>query len=356
MYESSLTAAHRARGVALSPFKGALLPEAFGPLADEVAAASGGAALADLGWLGHVRASGRHRQRFLHAMCTCQVKTLTAGDGNFGMVLDGKGKLVAQFVVDAEAEALRLELGREDAERTVAQLLRYKVADLVDFAVEPGRAVLALVGPKAADVLSAAGLGALPGDAAFAFVDTTLGEIAARVRRTAHRLGLAGFDVTVAAEDAVAAWSALEGAGATPVGGRAWDALRVRSGSPIDGVDVDDTNVPLEAPRLAEYLDWNKGCYLGQEVVCMMNDRGQPPRLLRGLALPGGAPLAPGTELLSAPDGGKAVARLGTIAELPGHAAPVALAVVKRKHAAPGTELYLPDGQVATVLELPLGA
>ncbi|TNF29804.1 MAG: hypothetical protein EP329_14810, partial [Deltaproteobacteria bacterium] len=184
MNESSLTAAHRARGVALSPFKGALIPDAFGPLADEVAAATSGAALADLGWLGHVQVTGRHRQRFLHAKCTCQVTALQAGQGNFGMVLDDKGKLIAQFVVDVEADALRMELGREDAERTVAHLLRYKVADRVDFAPEPGLAVLALVGPRAADVLGQAGLSALPGDAAYAFVDATLAGIPARVRRT----------------------------------------------------------------------------------------------------------------------------------------------------------------------------
>lgn len=357
MYESPLTAAHRERGASLRPFKGALVPDAFGELAAEVTAAREGAAVVDLAWLAHVRVTGRHRQRFVHAMCTCQVKALTPGDGNFGMVLEGKGKLIAQFHVDAEADALRLELAREDAEATVAQLLRFRVADLVDFNQDPGRTVLSVVGPAAGDTLSRAGAPVAPLEREYAFIDTTLGDVAARVRRNAGRVGLPGFDVTVAAEDAPRAWDALLAAGAAPLGQAAWDALRVAGGYPVDGVDVDATNVPLEAERLAATIDWKKGCYLGQEVVCMMNDRGQPGRILRGLALPAGPTpeLAPGTELVGAPGEDKAVARLGTIARLPGRDAAVALAVVKRKHAEPGTTLYLPDGRAATVLALPLG-
>ena len=356
MYESPLTAAHRARGASLRPFKGALVPEAFGALAAEVTAAREGAAVVDLAWLAHVRVTGRHRQRFVHAMCTCQVKALAAGQGNFGMFLDAKGKLVAQFHLDVEAEALRLELGREEVERALQQLVRHRVADLVAFDVDPTRAVLAVVGPAAAAALSRAGidLGGLADDRAF--VDTALSGVPARVRKNGGRVGLPGWDLTVAAEDAPAAWDALLAAGVTPIGQAAWDALRVAGGYPLDTVDMDEANVPLESERLGATIDWKKGCYIGQEVVCMMHDLGQPNRVLCGVVLPDGAPpdLAPGAELHADPDGGKAVARLGTIARVPGRPGPIALAVVKRKHADPGTIIYLPDGRAATVVALPL--
>ncbi|TNF22931.1 MAG: hypothetical protein EP329_28065 [Deltaproteobacteria bacterium] len=87
----------------------------------------------------------------------------------------------------------------------------------------------------------------------------------------------------------------------------------------------------------------------------MMNDRGQPSRLLRGVALFEGPAPAPGAELFAAPGDDKAVARLGTTAQLPGHAELLGLAVVKRKQAAPDTVLYLADGRAARVLALPLG-
>jgi len=355
MHETPLSDAHRAAQVPLVPFKGALVPLAFGPLADALAAARDGA-VADLAWLGHVRVTGRHRARFLHAMSTCQVKELAVGRSNIGLFLEGKGRLVAQFVVDAEPDALRLELAREDAERTIAQVLRYRVADLVDFAPLEGLSVLAVVGARAAALLGAAGA-ELP-TAPRGFVDTQVGGVAARVREHGDRVGLPGFDVTVASADAPVAWGALREAGAAPLGLEAWDALRVAGGYPVDGVDVDDTLVPLESAQLARAIDWQKGCYLGQEVVCMMNDRGQPTRQLCAVTLPEGARDAypPGTVLAAADDPTKPVGRLGTVALLPNEAAPVGLAVIKRKHTAPETALLLPDGRAVRVRALPVSA
>lgn len=357
MHETALTPTHRGEGVELVSFKGAALPRAFAGLEAEVASARAGAAVTDLGWLAHIAATGRHRVRFVHAMCTCQIKELGPGEGRLGMFLTQKGRLVAQFVVDVEQDRLLLELGREDVDRAIAQVLTFRVADLVDLAPAEALSVLAVSGPGAAATLARAGVDVEGLVRDFDWRDTATGEgVAVRVRLNPHRVGLPGYDLTVAPDAAPALWAALRAAGAAPVGHDAWTALRVAGGYPADGVDMDEQNVPLEAARLAAHVDWKKGCYIGQEVVCMMNDLGQPNRNLRGLVFTTGGdePHAPGADLFGAVGDQKAAGRLGTTATLPGRDTPVALAVLRRKFSTPGTTVYLADGRAATVVEVPL--
>lgn len=356
MHETALTKAHRDEGVELVAFKGAALPRAFAGLEAELDAARSAAAVTDLGWLAHVAATGRHRARFVHAMCTCQIKDLGPGEGRLGMFLTQKGRLVAQFAVDVEPDRLLLELGREDVDRAIAQVLKFRVADLVDLAPAEALSVLAVTGPGAAATLAAVGVDVTGLDRDFDWRDTATTEgIAVRVRSNPHRVGVAGFDVTVAPDAAPSVWRALRAVGAVPLGHDAWTALRVAGGYPVDGVDVDEQNVPLEAARLAAHVDWKKGCYIGQEVVCMMNDLGQPNRNLRGLVLPANADTLPaGADVFGAVGDEKAAGRVGTTARLPDRDAPVALAVLRRKFSAPGTTVYLADGREATVVDVPL--
>jgi len=343
-----LTARHRRAGVPLVPHDGALLPRAFGDAAAEVDALTSRAGLCDLAWLSHFRATGRHRQRFLHNMSTCQIKALTPGDGRFGLLVEGKGRVVAQFHVDAEEDGLLLETGGERVEPAIAQLLRYRVADDVHFTPEPGRRVLALIGPAAAAMAPGLGVAELPA-ADYAWREVSVGGIDARIRRNPTRLGLGGFDLTTRAGrggDAVALWEHLTAAGATPVGADAMEVARILAGWPREGVDIGIDNLPLEAERLYATIDWDKGCYIGQEVLAMTHYRGRPNKHLRRLALSSGAELPPGTPLTS---GYKEVGRLGSAAVDPRSGERWALAVIKRKHAEPGTTLTLPGGEAQVV-------
>ncbi len=338
-------------GVEMMDVRGVAVPRRFEGLAEEIAAAREGAALVDLGWVAHLVATGRHRARFVHNMTTCEVKKLEAGQGAFGMVVDGGGKVVAQLVVDAEPERLVMELARDRVEAVKGQLERFRVADDVKFAVEADRTVMTLVGPQAEAVLGAA-MGP-PGIARdFDWQDTHLGGVAVRVRRNPRRLVGVAWDVTTARQDAPAAWQALREHGAAPIGFEAWEALRVVEGVPADGVDIGEANSPLESGWLYATVNWDKGCYIGQEVIAMTHYRGRPNKHLRGLELPEGELPAPGTALTTAE--GKDAGVVGTAVRTPERAAPVALAVLKRKQAEPGTALRLPDGRAVVVTALPV--
>ena len=156
-----------------------------------------------------------------------------------------------------------------------------------------------------------------------------------------------GVDVLVAAEDAEPVRAALVEAGAEPVAEEAAEIVRVESGRPRYGVDLDDATIPQEAGLNARAVSFTKGCYVGQETVARLYYKGKPNRHLRGLRL--SAPAATGTELTL---GERAVGRLGSSVVSPVHG-PIALAVVRRE-AEPGATVTVGDGGVtAVVVELP---
>ncbi len=351
---SPWTERQAAAGAALATFKGAEVPARVSDPAAERVAATAGAAVMELAWQSHFIARGRHRARFVHNMTTCQVKALEAGQGNFGMVVNDKGQLVAQLHLDAEADALLIETGEEDRERVMAQLRRYRVADDVRFEAEDRWSVVALVGPEADRVAAAAGVPLDGLDAEHAWRDVELWAATVRVRRTSRRIGEPGLDLRVAAEDAPALIDRLVGAGAVAIGLQTWTWLRVRAGWPADGVDMGAANLPLEAQALYDTVDWDKGCYIGQEVIAMTHYRGRPSRHLRAVRRADGGPLPTGAEIV-APATGKPVGAVGSVATLEG-LGEVALAVLKRKHAEPGTRLQLAHGAGLIVAALPLEA
>ncbi len=63
------------------------------------------------------------------------------------------------------------------------------------------------------------------------------------------------------------------------------DCVRIESGRPRYGIDLDDTVIPQEADLNARAVSFTKGCYVGQETVARLFYRGKPNRRLRGLRL-----------------------------------------------------------------------
>jgi folate-binding protein YgfZ len=117
-----------------------------------------------------------------------------------------------------------------------------------------------------------------------------------------------GVDVICAAEDVARVRAQLEAAGAVPVSEAAAEVLRVESGRPRYGVDLDQTVIPQEAGLNERAVSFTKGCYVGQETVARLHYRGKPNRHLRGLRLSATAP--PGAELRRGEQVGRR-ARLG---------------------------------------------
>ena len=125
------------------------------------------------------------------------------------------------------------------------------------------------------------------------------------------------------------------------------EVVRVESGRPRYGLDLDDSVIPQEAALNERAVSFTKGCYVGQETVARLFYRGKPNRHLRGLRL--SEPAATGDELRL---GERVVGRLGSSVVSPA-LGPIGLAIVRRE-AAPGDTVTVGDrGVSATLVELP---
>jgi len=312
----------------------------YGDPAGEYEAALDGAALVDLAERDVIVVSGPKRQSFLQGMLSNDVEGCGPGHGCRAAMMTAKGRLRFLLRILVEKDAVRLETDGARLNPLLKDLELYRVAAPVRFAHEP-RAVLALLGLQAAEVLRALGIDPATSPEGHVRVDLAGQEV---VLARAGDLPGGGFVLHAAPEHASAAWGALAGSGARPVGREAVDARRVEDLRPWYGFDITEENLLHETGLLGELHSPTKGCYIGQEVVARLEARGgNVNKGLRRLRL--SAPSAPGSALLA---GEKEVGRVTTAAVSP-RLGPIALAWVHRGHFEPGSELSV-DGSQATVV------
>src|SRR5262249_46872479 len=152
--------------------------------------------------------------------------------------------------------------------------------------------------------------------------------------------GLGGAAMVTPLASYGAALAALRAEGGVEGSCEAWEELRLERGVPKWGKDYGDDTYPQEASLEKVAVSFNKGCYLGQETVCMLELRGHVKRKLMKLVIDA-APLAieEGADI-ALPDG-TVVGNVTTRGAGNGPEQTLALGYVKYKHAAPGTELRI---------------
>ena len=308
------------------------------------AAAREGAALVDLPDRGVIAVTGVLRQKFLHGLLSNEVQSLLPGQGRRAALMDAKGHLLALLrVLVGQAEVwLEVAGGRRDL--VLERLEFYRVAAPVKFQARPVE-VLALIGPGARDVLGRAGcvVPSLDPESHLA------GAVGGQPVLVARAGDLPGEAYTLHADSpaAAAAASALQAAGAVPIGRETLDVLRVEDGRPLYGPDVTEENLLHETGLVRDYHSSTKGCYVGQEVMARLDARGgNVNKALRGLRLS-----APARADAPVTFEGKAIGRV-TTASLSPRLGPIALAYVQRSRFEPGTVVEV-EGAAATVVGLP---
>jgi folate-binding protein YgfZ len=274
--------------------------------------------------------TGGDRQKWLNGLITCDLAPLAEGDGAYGLFVAQKGRIVADAYVALGAQRLLLAVSRAVVAEVRASLEAHVImedVEIVDGAFEVER----VHGPRSGDVLAAM-IGA--------------GASGARLDQT----GLDGAVIFVPAqalEPARAARdAALAEAGGMVGDGRAWEALRLDRGVPEFGADFDATTYPQEAGLETRAVSFSKGCYLGQEVVFMLEKRGHVKRRLVTVRVDGELPPR-GAEVRGAD--GEVVGNVTSAARVP--TGPLAMAMVKRALATAGAELAV-AGAKATVVAL----
>jgi folate-binding protein YgfZ len=289
---------------------------------------------------GFIDVLGPDGAEYLQGQLTNDVEAVGVGEGQYAALLDRKGHMQADLRllrVGDEAILLDTEPVAEDA--ALRHLTMYSIGrdvEVTDASAE--RASLSLIGPRAAEI---AGTPPLP---EFANEATTIAGIDAVAVGTRD-----GIDLLVPAAERERAIAALTEAGAVEVSPEAVEILRVESGVPRFGAEMDTATMPAEAAIVEEAISFTKGCYIGQETVARLHYKGRPNRHLRGLRL--SAAVAPGAALRL---GEKEVGTLGGSVVSPA-LGPIGLAILRRE-AEPGTELAVGEDDVtAEVVALPFG-
>lgn len=299
---------------------------------------------------------GADRKRFLHGMLTNDINGLRPGQGCHAAMLTVKGKMLGDLIVyDRGEEGLLLDLESVAAERVRDDLDRHIIMDDAAVSEVPGWDALGVYGlAAAAAVCEALGVAAEPlralppyhhlpaGGAADAGIVACTQDLGGEPERLGlHLIGPAG---TVAA-----AADRLRAAGAALLSEEEAEVLRVEAGVPRYGLDMDEERLPLEA-RLDDAVSFQKGCYLGQEVIARVTARGHINRKLVGLRFSEALPPPRGTQLSHPSRENAGTVMTGVVS--PRHGA-IALGYVHRTLWEPGTELSVASGGVARVAALP---
>ena len=254
------------------------------------------AAIAPLTNRAFLRVTGSDATRWLNGMVTNSVQALAPGEGCYNFLLNAQGRILGDGTVYREPTgdqpAFVLATSKHQLNTIQKHLDHFIIMDDVELTpMEQYSHTMLLIGPEAPGVLrSMENPG--PGDCC------TLAD-SAPLRL--HYYPRTASQLTTPAEGAIPCFeisptfpfdelvAEAKAAGATEVSAEALEALRLLEARPLYGVDITERYLPQEANQ-PQALHFNKGCYLGQEIVERIRSRGQVHRLLTPLTLTGNLP------------------------------------------------------------------
>lgn len=349
---SPLAELHRYLDGRMTPFRGVELPADYGSPDgspdDEVNTLHLGCGLLDGSWMTALEMRGKDRQRFLNGLVTCEVKSLSPGQGTYGFVTNLKGRVLADLSLFARPESLLLALPPGHGAICRQHFEKYLILDQVELVTREDLLPISLIGPRADDVLAALELEA-PQDVWSHHPIELCGHEVLLVREpplgdaTVFSLWLPSQAATTLVDALLQRGSAQ---GLRPVGHQAYEILRVEAGRPVFGKDFDDRCFPQETGLEDSAVSYTKGCYLGQEIVARIHYRGGVNRHLRGLIFEEAA--EEGADISFE---GRGVGMLGSAVSSPRLGA-IGLTVLHQR-AAVGARVDVGENGHATVVELP---
>jgi len=279
---------------------------------------------------------GKEAVQFLDGMITNDMKTLRDGEQMLAAFPNAQGRLLAAVRVLREGDRFLLETEEATREKLYQNLFRFTFAG--DFYVEDlseQYSYFEIFGTSEITIPYEGSVAAFRG-----------------------RGGSLGMFLTLDYVDQFR--KQLAAANAIAIDDELYETLRIESGIPKFGVDMDETTIVPEL-GIDEMISYTKGCYIGQEIIARIHFRGHVAKRLtglicdadlnRGAADTGGTPAIQSAELLAA--AGKSAGKITSVTYSPKLDKHIALAFVRYDFLAEGTELTL-GGQRVTVTSLPI--
>jgi tRNA-modifying protein YgfZ len=295
------------------------------------------AGLVDRSARGKIVVTGAEAAEFLQGQLTNDVEALEPAAGCYAALLDRKGHMRADMrVLRLGPERFWIDTEWIAVDAVSRHLAMYRVGREVEVANATGDwAILSVIGPAAH---AASGSGPASGEHS---------QAPARDDGTIAVATADGVDLLVPSSRAVGVRESLARAGVAEVSEEAAEILRVEAGRPRFGHEMTTETIPQEAGINERAVNFEKGCYIGQETVARLHYKGKPNRHLRGLRLSAAAEAGDPIR-----HGAREVGRIGTAVISPSRG-PIALAVVRRE-ASPGDRVEVGEsGLEAEIVEVP---
>ena len=337
--------------LAVCGHEGTITPRFFDESRDKAGSELGdlltSAAAVDLGWLARIAVKGEDRTRWLAGMTTNAVQTLEEGHGNYNLVLNAQGRIQGDLYAFREQDRIVLETTAAQVDRLFQHLDHFIIMDDVELERVAGVTAVGVVGPTAPQIFAKLGIDAsqlVP----MQQLKSILNGLPVTIVRS-YSVLIPRFEIWVEEGRVAELWGALLSAGCKPAGLNALESLRIVEGIPAYGIDIQEKHLAQETSQ-TRALNFNKGCYLGQEIVERIRSRANIHRVLRQFELKGQIPAA-GAELSAE---GKSVGHLSSVAtlQIAGQNRTFAIGEVRTEALASRSDIQY-DGGVAIPLETP---
>jgi aminomethyltransferase len=322
------------------PFAGFSMPVQYRGILEEHRNVRERAGLFDVSHMGQIHLRGPGAGVFAERLVSCRVDTLRVGRVRYGCLCNESGGVVDDVTIYRRAEdelflcvnAANIDKDREWILAQAGGRADVEISDESD-----DTALLAVQGPRAADVLTAARCDEATTLRRFTFAATRLGEVSVLISRTGYT-GSDGFEVYAPSEAAVKLWELLlrcgSDAGLAPAGLGARDTLRLEAALPLYGHELDDTTSPLEA-GLDRFVKLERGGFIGAEAIGERARAGDGPRLT-GFVLEGPGVARAGHEIVR---GERVIGRVTSGGHSPTLKQSIGLGYVPRAFADAGNEI-----------------
>jgi aminomethyltransferase len=337
MRRTPLYAAHRRRGGRMVEFAGWELPVCYTGILEEHRAVRERAGLFDVSHMGQIEVRGDRALAACQRLVTNDAARLSPGAAQYTVMCADDGGIVDDVIYACLAPGRYLFcVNASNREKDFAWMReRAGEADVADRSED--FALLALQGPRAAEILQPLAVFDLRSLAAFGVVQSEVAGEPSLVSRTGYT-GEDGFEIYLAPASAERVWERLLEVGASgglvPAGLGARDTLRLEKGLMLYGNDIDESTTPLEA-GLAWVVKLDKGEFVGREALAREKAKGTSRRLV-GLRMNDGPPPRHGYPVWRE---GRRVGTVTSGAKSPTLGRGIALAMLERASCEPGSRL-----------------
>ena len=304
--------------------------------------------------LGHrtqIELTGSDRARFLHGLCTNDIQSLRPHEGCEAFLTNVQGKVEGYVYIYCHEECLVIDTVAGESETILKGLDRYLIREDVQLHDRTNEWLEFIVaGAECSSVLQSEFGWKMKSESAGILHSAFASQQGSIALRRVPFCGPGSFILSCEADAVDGCREQFRNAGFQECQPEAIDVTRIEAGTPLFGIDVTNGNLPQEIGRNEQAINFNKGCYLGQETVARLDALGHVNRQLVGLRFDGTEVPAAGTVLKQE---GKPLARVTSACWSPSIDGPLALAFVRRGYIDPGSRIESERG-AAVVVSLPV--